>query len=66
MKRMHVIEIADLAWCPPGIRHGVSDTVRIIKWLPIPLTYVIGVPSEKAAEPVARQDRGGRSHMARQ
>jgi hypothetical protein len=64
MKRMHVIEIADLAWCPPGIRHWDIGTVRIIKWLPIPLTYVIGVPSEKAAEPVAGQDHGGRSPMA--
>jgi len=30
MKRMHLIEIADLAWCPPGIRHGVSDFCRFL------------------------------------
>jgi hypothetical protein len=30
MKRMHLIEIADLAWCPPGIRHGVSDYCRFL------------------------------------
>jgi hypothetical protein len=27
---MHLIEIADLAWCPPGIRHGVSDYCRFL------------------------------------
>ena len=27
--------------------HWDIGTVRIIKWLPIPLTYLIGVPSEK-------------------
>jgi hypothetical protein len=30
MKRMHLIEIADLAWCPHGIRHGVSDYCRFL------------------------------------
>jgi hypothetical protein len=30
MKRMHLIEIADLASCPPGIRHGVSDFCRFL------------------------------------
>jgi hypothetical protein len=30
MKRMHLIEIADLAWCPPGIRHGVGDFCRFL------------------------------------
>jgi hypothetical protein len=44
--------------------HWDIGTVRIIKWIPIPLTYLIGVPSEKAAEPVTGQDRGGRSHTA--
>ena len=33
--------------------HWDIGTVRIIKWLPIPLTYLIGVPKEKAAEPSA-------------
>ncbi len=28
MKRMHLVEIADLAWCPRGIRQGVSDFCR--------------------------------------
>jgi hypothetical protein len=28
MKRMHLIEIADLAWCPRGIRQGVADYCR--------------------------------------
>jgi hypothetical protein len=39
--------------------HWDIGTVRKIKWLPIPNTYLIGVPSEKAAEPVTGQDRGG-------
>jgi len=30
MKRMHLIEIADLAWRPRGIRHGVSDYCRFL------------------------------------
>jgi hypothetical protein len=30
MKRMHLIEIADLAWCPRGIRQGVSDFCRFL------------------------------------
>jgi hypothetical protein len=42
--------------------HWDIGTVRIMKWIPIPLSYLIGVPSEKAAEPVTGDDRGGRSH----
>src|ERR1700730_11766085 len=30
MKRKHLVEIADLAWCPRGIRRGVSDYCRIL------------------------------------
>jgi hypothetical protein len=30
MKRMRRIEIANLAWCPPGIHHGVSDFCRFL------------------------------------
>jgi len=30
MKRMHLIEIADEAWCPRGIRHGVTDYCRFV------------------------------------
>jgi hypothetical protein len=30
MKRMHLIEIADETWCPPGIRQGVSDFCRFL------------------------------------
>jgi hypothetical protein len=30
MKRMHLIEIADLAWCPRGIRQGVADYCRFL------------------------------------
>jgi hypothetical protein len=30
MKRMHLIEIADMAWCPRGIRQGVSDYCRFL------------------------------------
>jgi hypothetical protein len=30
MKRLHLIEIADLTWCPRGIRHGVSDYCRFL------------------------------------
>jgi hypothetical protein len=30
MKRMHLIEIADMAWCPRGIRQGVSDFCRFL------------------------------------
>ena len=44
--------------------HWDIGTVRKITWLPIPNTYLIGVPSEKAAEPVTGEDRGGRSHTA--
>jgi hypothetical protein len=44
--------------------HWDIGTVRKIKWLPIPNTYLIGVPSEKAAEPVTGQDCVGRSHTA--
>jgi hypothetical protein len=30
------------------------------KWMPIPISYLIGVPAEKAAQPAAAPDRGGR------
>jgi hypothetical protein len=30
MKRMHLFEIADAAWCPRGIRQGVSDFCRFL------------------------------------
>jgi hypothetical protein len=30
MKRIHIVEIADLAWCPRGIRNGVSDYCRFL------------------------------------
>jgi hypothetical protein len=30
MKRMHLIEIADMAWCPRGIRQGVADYCRFL------------------------------------
>jgi hypothetical protein len=39
--------------------HWDTGTVRS-KWIPIPISYLIGVPSEKAAEPMAGRDRGGR------
>jgi hypothetical protein len=29
------------------------------KWMPIPISYLIGVPAEKAAQPDAAPDRGG-------
>src|SRR5262249_18310381 len=38
--------------------------VRKIQWLPIPNTYLMGVPSKRPAVPVTGQDRGGRSHTA--
>jgi hypothetical protein len=30
MRRLHLVEIADLAWCPPGIRQGVGDYCRFL------------------------------------
>lgn len=37
--------------------HWDIGTVRG-KWIPIPISYLIGVPSEQAAEPMAGRDRG--------
>jgi hypothetical protein len=42
-----------------GRYHWDIGTVRG-KWIPIPISYLIGIPSEKRAEPVAGQDRGSR------
>ena len=30
VKRIHLLEIADLAWCPRGIRQGVNDYCRFL------------------------------------
>lgn len=30
MKRVHLIEIADEAWCPRSIRHAVTDYCRFV------------------------------------
>jgi hypothetical protein len=30
MRRIHLIEVADLTWCPRGIRQGVSDYCRFL------------------------------------
>jgi hypothetical protein len=39
--------------------HWDIGTVRIKPWIPIPITYLIGVPSEQVAEPVAEPDSSG-------
>ena len=58
MKRLHLIELSDLAWCPRGIRHGAGDYSRFIgersgvfNPVTFPIGYLIGVLLEKAAEP---------------
>ena len=58
MKRLHLIEIHDQDWCPRTVRDGETDYLQFVIWdigtvkgraSPIPITYLIGVPNEKAA-----------------
>jgi hypothetical protein len=44
--------------------HWDIGTVRM-KWIPMPITYLIGVPSDKAAERAAAPDRGGDAALQR-